>query len=125
MNPTGTEARGSLLSAEELKGREKLPNVHPGDVLREDFLLPMGMTPYRLAKRMKMDQTAIGEILAGRRGITANTALRLSRLFGTTAHFWLNLQAAYDLEEEREKRSQEIQSIEPLEISAAQLNAAF
>ena len=107
------------LSEDGLQGRERLPNIYPGDVLREDFLEPLGITPYRLAKRIGMDQTAIGEILSGKRSITANTALRLSRLFGTTAEFWLNLQASYDLEEESERRADEIDNIQPLDRIAA------
>jgi addiction module HigA family antidote len=98
-----------------LAGRVKLLNVHPGDVLREDFLVPLGMTPYRLAKSIGMDQTAVGEILSSKRSVTANTALRLSRFFGTTAQFWLNLQTSYDLEEERERRAEELEKIKPYE----------
>ena len=61
---------------------EQLPNVHPGDVLREDFLVPLGITAYRLAQRLHMPQTAVGEILVGKRAITPATALKLERLFG-------------------------------------------
>ena len=79
----------------------RLPNILPGDVLREDLLVPLGMTPYRLAKRLGVPQTRIADILAGRRSVTPDTALRLAALLGTSAQFWLNLQAAYDLEEAR------------------------
>lgn len=78
---------------------ERLPNIHPGDVLRADFLEPLGITSYRLAKDIGVTPTRIGDILLRRRGITADTALRLARYFGTSARLWLNLQAAYDLEE--------------------------
>ena len=113
------QLRTGAFSEEELRGRDKLPNIHPGEVLREDFLIPMEMTPYRLAKGIGMDQTAVGEILAGKRSITANTALRLSRFFGTTAQFWLNLQTGYDLEEEQERRAEELDKIRPYEPVAA------
>jgi addiction module HigA family antidote len=78
---------------------DRLPNVHPGDVIREDFMKPWGMTPYRLAKGIGMSQTAVSEILAGKRGVTATTALRLSAFLGCTPRFWLGLQTAFDLEE--------------------------
>ena len=98
---------------------EQLPNVHPGDVLREDFLVPLGMTAYRLAQRLKMPQTAVGEILAGKRAITPATALKLERLFGSSAEFWLNLQAAYDLAEERGRAGEKLALIEPWELDEA------
>lgn len=78
---------------------KKLPNIHPGEVLKEEFLDPLGITPYRLAKAIGVQPTRIGEICAGRRAVTADTALRLSRALGTTAGFWLGLQADYDTEE--------------------------
>ncbi len=78
---------------------EKLKNVHPGEVLREDFLIPMGISAYRLSKDIFIPQTRISEILRGNRRITADTALRLSKYFGTTAKFWLSLQDDYDIEE--------------------------
>jgi addiction module HigA family antidote len=80
---------------------ERLPNIHPGEILREDYLVPLEMSAYRLAKGLGMSQTAVGEILRGKRAITPATALRLERFFGSSAEFWLNLQVAYDLEEER------------------------
>ena len=80
---------------------ERLPNLHPGDILREEFLLPLGITPYRLAKDIGVPATRIAAILARRRGITADTALRLGRCFGTTPELWLNLQATFELQEAR------------------------
>lgn len=77
--------------------RDMLP-VHPGEILFEDFLKPMGITQYRLAKSIGVSQRRIGEIISGRRAITADTALRLARFFGTDAQTWMNLQAHYDLE---------------------------
>jgi antitoxin HigA-1 len=75
-----------------------LPPVHPGEVLLEDFLKPMGISRYRLAKSLAVPQRRIDEICAGKRGITADTALRLARFFGTDARCWMNLQAEFDLE---------------------------
>ncbi len=78
--------------------KRDLPPIHPGQVLREDFLEPMGITAYRLAKDLHVPVTRIAAILKGGRGITADTALRLGRYFGTTPQLWLNLQVRYDLE---------------------------
>jgi antitoxin HigA-1 len=77
--------------------KERLPNIHPGEILRLEFLELLEITPYRLSKDIGVAQTRISEILAEKRGITADTALRLSRYFGNSAQFWLNLQAQYDL----------------------------
>jgi antitoxin HigA-1 len=78
---------------------ESLSNIHPGEILKLDFLEPMGITPYRLSVDIDVRQTRIGEILNGKRGISADTAIRLSRYFGNSAQFWLNLQTYYDLRE--------------------------
>ena len=80
---------------------DKLSNIHPGEVLSEEFLIPMEITAYRLAKETKITQTRISQIIKGKRRITADTALRLSKYFGTTAKFWLGLQDDYDLEESK------------------------
>ena len=77
--------------------------IHPGEVLLEEFLKPMEITQYRLAKDISVPQRRIGEIVQGRRGITADTALRLGRFFGMDPQFWLNLQNRYDLLRAREK----------------------
>ncbi|WP_339787283.1 MAG: HigA family addiction module antitoxin [Imperialibacter sp.] len=90
---------------------EKLPNIHPGEVLAEEFLSPLGISAYKLSKDIQVPQTRISEILKGNRRITADTALRLSRYFGTTAKFWLGLQDDYDLEEETANISGELLSI--------------
>jgi len=82
---------------------EKMPPVHPGEVLLEDFLKPMGITPYRLARELNVPKTRISAILKGRRSITADTALRLARFFGTTPKLWLNLQVSYDLDMEQDR----------------------
>lgn len=82
--------------------RQMLP-VHPGEILLEDFLNPMGVTQYRLAKSIGVSQRRIGEIVAGKRSITADTALRLAKFFGTDAQSWMNLQTHYDLTVTQEK----------------------
>lgn len=76
------------------------PPIHPGEVLLEEYLKPMGISQYRLAKDISVDPRRINEIVHGKRAISADTALRLGRYFGTTARFWLNLQSHYDLEVE-------------------------
>lgn len=81
----------------------KIPNIHPGEILSEDFLKPMKISCYRLAKEIKIDQTRISEIIHGKRSITADTALRFSKYFGNSPEFWINLQNHYDLEEKKKK----------------------
>ncbi|SDT98085.1 addiction module antidote protein, HigA family [Verrucomicrobium sp. GAS474] len=78
---------------------KKLKNIHPGDVLLEDFMKPLELTAYRVAKDLHVSQTRLGEILKGQRSVTPEMALRLATWCGSTPHFWLNLQEAYDLEE--------------------------
>jgi len=77
---------------------EKLTPIHPGEILREEFLEPMGISQYRLAKDISVPPRRINEIVHGKRSITADTALRLGRFFGMSAQFWLNLQTRYNLE---------------------------
>jgi len=77
--------------------KRDMPPVHPGEILLEDFLKPLKITQYRLAKSIKVPQRRIGEIVAGKRAITADTALRLALFFGTDAQSWMNLQTHYDL----------------------------
>jgi antitoxin HigA-1 len=81
---------------------EKLANIHPGEVLMEEFLQPMEISAYRLSKDLEIPQTRISQILKGKRRITADTALRLSSYFGNSAKFWLGLQDDYDIEEEKQ-----------------------
>lgn len=78
---------------------DRLPNIHPGEVLLEEFLVPLGLTRYRLAREIGIGEARISAICAGKRAITADTALRLATFFGTTPGFWLGLQADYDTEE--------------------------
>ena len=93
--------------------------THPGTVLREDFLVPMGISANHLALRTRMPATRVGEILHGRRGISTDTALRLARYFGTSAEFWLNLQAAHDLSKARLELERTIErDVEPLKLEA-------
>ena len=93
--------------------KKRLPNIHPGEVLEEEFLKPLEITQYRLAKDIRVPVTRIAEICQGGRAITADTALRLARYFGTTAKFWLGLQEDYDLEEEGRAKAKEIDEIQP------------
>ena len=82
---------------------KKLPPIHPGEILLEDFHQPMDISQYRLAKDISVPPRRINEIVHGLRGITADTALRLARYFGTSERFWLNLQTRYDLEVEKDR----------------------
>ena len=97
----------------------KLKNIHPGEVLSEEFLIPFGISAYKLAKDIGIPQTRISEILKGNRRITADTALRLSKYFGNSAKFWLGLQDDFDLEEETNAKSSLIDSIPTLNHNAA------
>ena len=81
----------------------KLPPIHPGEVLLEEFLKPLGISQYRLAKGTSVPPRRINEIVQGKRSISANTALRLARYFGTSDRFWMNLQIRYDLEVEKDR----------------------
>ncbi len=83
--------------------RKKLSPIHPGEVLQEDFLKPLGISLYRLAKDLHVPPGRVHGIVQGTRGVTADTALRLSRYFGTSDRFWLNLQARHDLEAQRDR----------------------
>ena len=89
---------------------EKLSPIHPGEILLEDFLKPMGITQYRLAKDIQVHPRRINEIVHGQRSISADTALRLAQYFGTSAELWVNLQAHYDLEVARDNLEGRIKS---------------
>jgi len=97
----------------------KLKNIHPGEVLSEEFLLPFGISAYKLSKDIGIPQTRISEILKGNRRITADTALRLGKYFGNSAKFWLGLQDDYDLEEELGTKSELIDRIQTIKHNAA------
>jgi antitoxin HigA-1 len=77
---------------------KRLPLIHPGEILRDDFLVPMKISVYTLAQAIKVPRSRVNDIVLGRRGITVDTAFRLARYFGTTPDFWVNLQARYDLD---------------------------
>jgi addiction module HigA family antidote len=95
----------------------RLKNIHPGEILLEEFLLPMNISQYKLAKDLDIPQNRISQIVNQTRRITADTAMRLSIYFGTTAKFWLGLQDDYDIEEERILKKEEHKHIKPLELS--------
>lgn len=90
---------------------ENLKNIHPGEVLLEEFLVPMGISAYRLAKEINIPQTRISEIVKGRRRMTADTALRLSLFFGNSVKFWMGLQDDFDIEEELRLKKNEFDLI--------------
>ena len=97
---------------------ETLKNIHPGEILKEEFLNPLEITAYRLSKETFIPQTRVSEIIKGNRRITADTALRLSKYLGTTAKFWLGLQDDYDLEEEKKSKKSEFDNMQPLNSNA-------
>lgn len=98
---------------------KKLLNIHPGEILLEEFLKPMNISAYKLSMNTGIPQTRISQIIKGKRSITADTALRLSSYFGTTAKFWLGLQDDYDLEEILNHKKEEIKKIKRIQFSAA------
>jgi addiction module HigA family antidote len=97
---------------------DKLKNIHPGEILLEEFLLPLGTSAYKLSKDIGIPQTRTSEILKGNRRITADTALRLSRYFGNSAKFWLGIQDDYDIEEGELQKKLELNSIKQFTVKA-------
>lgn len=97
----------------------KLKNIHPGEILKKEFLEPMEISMYRLSKEILVPQTRMSEIIKGKRSISADTALRLSLYFGNTANFWLGLQNDYDLEQERKLNKKEFTKIKELKYDWA------
>ncbi len=95
----------------------KLKNIHPGEVLKEEFLVPMEISVYRLSKETGLSQTRLSQIIKGMRSITAETAVKLGKYFGVPAEFWMNLQAFYDIEEAQMKFRKEIASINSVQES--------
>ncbi len=91
-----------------------VPPIHPGEVLMDEYLEPLGVTQHRLAVAIGVPPRQINEIVHGKRRITANTALRMARYFGTSERFWMNLQGRYDLEVERERLIDKLEEITPL-----------
>ncbi len=98
---------------------KKLKNIHPGEILQEEFLIPLGLSAYKLSKDVGIPQTRVSEIIKGNRRITADTALRLSKYFGNSAKFWLGLQDDFDIEEEGQLKSKELNLIEHYQSNAA------
>ena len=98
---------------------DKLKNIHPGEILLEEFLMPLGISAYKLSKDIGIPQTRTSEILKGNRRITADTALRLSRYFGNSAKFWLGIQDDYDIEEGELQKKLELNSIKQFTVKAA------
>jgi addiction module HigA family antidote len=98
---------------------KKLKNIHPGEILQEEFLLPLEISAYKLSKDIGIPQTRVSAIIKGNRRITADTALRLSRYFGNSAKFWLGLQDDFDIEEERNQKKAELNAIKQYTRSAA------
>jgi len=100
--------------------KEKLAPIHPGEILMEEFLRPLGISQYRLAKDISVPARRINEIVQGKRSISADTALRLSRYFNLSERFWLNLQARYDLEMQKDKLNGRIEAeVKVLELQSA------
>ncbi|MEX2595683.1 MAG: HigA family addiction module antitoxin [Salibacteraceae bacterium] len=97
----------------------RLVNIHPGEILKEEFLIPLEISAYKLSKDIGIPQTRISQILKKKRRITADTAIRLSKYFGNSAKFWLGLQDDFDLEEERLNKQKEFNQIKSLEKNAA------
>jgi antitoxin HigA-1 len=96
---------------------KRLNNIHPGEILKEEFLEPLNISAYKLAKETNIDQTRISEIINKKRRITADTALRLSKFFGNTPQFWLGLQTDYDIEEEKIHKEDELKKIRKFQVA--------
>lgn len=97
----------------------KMRAIHPGEVIREEYLVPMGMSAHALAIELRVPATRINDIVRERRSVTPDTALRLARCFGTTAQFWLNLQSSFDLKQAETANGKQIErEVRPLEIAA-------
>jgi addiction module HigA family antidote len=94
----------------------KITNIHPGEILNEEFLIPMNITAYRLAKETKISQTRISQIIRGQRSITVDTVLRLAKFFGNSPEFWINLQNHYDLKESKQAIGKQLKQIKTVVI---------
>ena len=108
-----------LLIIINLFAMEKLRNIHPGEILLQEFLIPMGISAYRLSLDIGIPQTRISEIIKGKRRITADTAIRLSKYFGNSVKFWLGLQNDYDIEEELISKANEFNAIKKNKVNPA------
>jgi len=94
-------------------------NIHPGEILREEYMKPLGLSVYALAKQLKLTRPRLNDIVLERRAITADTAIRLARYFGTTAQFWMNMQSSYELREAENSNRKIVDSIAPRQSDAA------
>ena len=104
------------ITGSKMSTNRKIGNIHPGKVLQEEFLVPLHLSQYRISKDIKVPPRRINEIVHGKRAITADTALRLSKYFGTSPQFWLNLQSHYELENEKDRSYRRIDhEVHPLE----------
>ena len=101
------------------KKMETLKNIHPGEILNEEFLIPLSITSYKLSKDIGIPQSRVSEIIKGNRRITADTALRLSKYFGNSAKFWLGLQDDYDIEEQQQSKFKDFEAIHHYDFNAA------
>jgi addiction module HigA family antidote len=109
------KSKSLTITKEKSASERRMPPVHPGEILLKEFLKPLGLSQYRLAKGLSVPARRINEIVLGVRSITADTALRLARFFGTSERFWLNLQSTYDLEVERDRlQDRLVQEVEVL-----------
>lgn len=98
----------------------KIDDIHPGEILLEEFLIPMGMSAYRLSKETNIDQTRISEIIKGKRSISVDTALRFAKFFGNSPEFWINLQNHFDIQHKKKKLQPELKKIKPYAASQQQ-----
>ncbi len=96
-----------------------LKNIHPGEILNEEFLIPLSITSYKLSKDIGIPQSRVSEIIKGNRRVTADTALRLSKYFGNSAKFWLGLQDDYDIEEQQQSKFKDLEAIIHFDYNAA------
>lgn len=94
-------------------------NIHPGEILREEYMKPLGLSVYALAKELKLTRPRLNDIVLERRAVTADTALRLAKYFGTTAQFWMNMQSSYELREAENANRKVVENIEPRRNDAA------
>ena len=104
---------------------ERIDPIHPGEILLEDFLNPMEISAYKLAKGTLIDQTRISEIIRGKRAIAVDTALRFSKFFGTTPEFWINIQTQYDLENKKEELADDLSRIQTVHLADDGLSHAI
>ena len=118
--PSKSSTTTKPMTAVSLRRRESTPPIHPGEILREEFLEPMGLSVYRVAKDSGIPSQRLNDVVLGRRSMTAATAVRLARYFGTSDLFWMNLQSRYDLDLEHDKSADSIVNVRPFVPPGAQ-----